>query len=147
MKVVFGDITKVKADCIVNAANTQLQHGGGVAKVIVKAGGKEIQEESDKIGFCPIGKAVATTAGKLPYKCVIHVPTVDWQTKQKATSEDIYEGIIAALEIAKKKKIKTIAFPLLGAGYVGLSEEEIKKQLQKAEKLFPELEIILCIKR
>lgn len=147
MKVVFGDITKVKADCIVNAANTQLQHGGGVAKAIVKAGGKEIQEESDKIGFCPIGKAVATSAGKLPYRCVIHVPTVNWQTKQKATSKDIYEGIIAALEIAKKRKIKTIAFPLLGAGYVDLSEEEVKKQLLKAEKLFPEPEIILCIKR
>lgn len=146
MKVVFGDITKVKAGCIVNAADTHLKHLGGVALTIVRAGSQEIQKESDKIGFCPIGKAVVTGAGKLPYQCIIHVPTIDWQTGQKATTEDIFNGTVAALEIAKEKKIKTIAFSLLGAGVVGLDKERVKAQLQKAEKLFPELEIVLCIK-
>lgn len=145
MKIISSDITKVKADCIVNAANTTLQHGGGVALAIVKAGGKKIQEESDKIGFCPIGQAVITSAGTLPYRCIIHVPTINWQTRKKATYQDIYNGAVAALKIAKEKKFKKIAFPLLGAGVVGLDGEMVKKQIQKAEKLFPKLEIILCL--
>lgn len=146
MKIIYGDITRVKADCIVNAANTTLKHGGGVALAIVKAGGKKIQEESDKIGFCSIGKAVATSAGKLPYQCVIHIPTIDWETDQKATYKDVYNGAVAALKIAKEKKLTKIAFPLLGAGVVGLDGKKVKKQLQKAEKLFPELKIILYLK-
>lgn len=147
MKIVYGDITEVKADCIVNAADTRLQHDGGVSLAIVNAGGGKIQKESDKIGFCPLGKAVATSAGKLPYKCIVHVPTINWQTKQKATLTDIYNGTVAALKIAKEKGIKRVAFPLIGTGVVGLDKNEVKKQLQKAEKLFPEIEIILCIKR
>lgn len=146
MKIVYGDITKIKADCIVNAANTQLQHGGGVAKAIARAGGEAIQKESDQIGFCPIGQVVATTAGKLPYKCVIHVPTIDWQTRKKATLEDIFRGVVAALKIAKKKKLKSIAFPLLGAGVVGLEGKTVKKQIAKAAKLFPDSKVILCLK-
>ena len=146
MKIIYDDITKVEADCIVNAANTQLQHGGGVALAISKAGGKRIQEESDLIGYCPIGKAVFTTAGDLPYQGIIHVPTVDWKTKVKAAPKDIFQGIVSALKIAQEKRMKRVAFPLLGAGYVGLSESEVKKQLRRAEKLFSEIEVVLCIK-
>lgn len=144
MKIIYGDITKIEADAIVNAANTTLKHRGGVARAIIRAGGEEIQRDSDKIGFCHIGEAVTTSAGKLPYKCVIHVPTIDWETGQKATLGDIYNGAVAALKIANEKKIRKIAFPLLGTGVVGLDKNEVKKQLQKAEKLFPELEITLC---
>jgi len=146
-KVVRGDITKIKADCLVNAANTQLQHGGGVARALVKAGGQEIQQESDRIGFCPLGQAVVTSAGKLPAKFIIHLPTIDWQTGQKATLKDIYHGAIQALKISQQKKLKKIVFPLLGAGIVGLNGEAVKKQIEKAAKLFPDLEVILCLKR
>ena len=146
MKIVHGDITQVETDVIVNAANTTLKHGGGVALAIAKAGGKEIQRESDKIGFCPIGRAVTTSAGKLSYKYIIHVPTIDWKKRQKATLKDVYNGAVAALKIAKEKQIKSIAFPLLGAGVVGLDKNEVKKQLEKATKLFPELEVTLCLR-
>jgi O-acetyl-ADP-ribose deacetylase (regulator of RNase III) len=70
--LVQGDITERDTDVIVNAANSHLQHGGGVAGAIVRKGGQTIQEESDKIGFTPVGHAVITSAGRLSAKFVIH---------------------------------------------------------------------------
>ena len=77
IKLVNGDITDRHVDAIVNAANSYLKHGGGVAAAIVRKSGTIIQEESDKIvtakgGLIPVGSAVITTAGKLPCKAVIH---------------------------------------------------------------------------
>ncbi|MGW8273376.1 MAG: macro domain-containing protein, partial [Thermodesulfovibrionales bacterium] len=72
LTLVRADITERHVDAIVNAANSYLKHGGGVAGAIVRRGGREIQEESDRIGFVPVGHAVLTTAGKLPCKAVIH---------------------------------------------------------------------------
>ena len=60
MKIHYGPVTELAVDAIINAANTQLRHGGGVAAAIVRAGGRVIQEESDRIGWCDLGKAVAT---------------------------------------------------------------------------------------
>ena len=65
LRLIRGDITERNVDAIVNAANSYLSHGGGVAAAIVKKGGRIIQEESDKIGHLPVGNAVMTTAGKL----------------------------------------------------------------------------------
>ena len=73
VRLIRGDITERNVDVIVNAANSYLNHGGGVAAAIVKKGGRIIQEESDKIGYLPVGNAVMTTAGKLACKAVIHV--------------------------------------------------------------------------
>ena len=73
IKLVRGDITERNTDAIVNAANSYLKHGGGVAAAIVRKGGSTIQDESDKIGFVSVGSAVITTAGKLSSKAVIHV--------------------------------------------------------------------------
>src|SRR5918911_355442 len=76
LRLVNGDITERNVDAIVNAANSYLKHGGGVAAAIVRKGGTIIQEESDKIisarGPVAVGSAVATRAGKLPCKAVIH---------------------------------------------------------------------------
>src|SRR6266513_3322638 len=72
LRLVKGDITERDVDVIVNAANSYLKHGGGVAAAIVRKGEAIIQEESDKIGFVPVGSAVITSAGKLPCKAVIH---------------------------------------------------------------------------
>ena len=76
LRLVNGDITERNVDAIVNAANSFLKHGGGVAAAIVRKGGTIIQEESDRIvtskGPIPVGTAVATTAGKLSCKAVIH---------------------------------------------------------------------------
>ncbi|HDH53815.1 MAG TPA: macro domain-containing protein, partial [Nitrospirae bacterium] len=72
LRLVKGDITERDVDVIVNAANSHLKHGGGVAGAIVRKGGAIIQEESDRIGFVPVGSAAMTTAGRLPCKAVIH---------------------------------------------------------------------------
>src|SRR5262245_6115818 len=67
-----GDITEEDTDAIVNAANSHLQHGGGVAGAIARKGGRTIQEESDKIGYVPVGSAAITTAGNLKAGYLIH---------------------------------------------------------------------------
>jgi O-acetyl-ADP-ribose deacetylase len=76
LRLVNGDITERNVDAIVNAANSYLKHGGGVAAAIVRKGGPIIQEESDRIvtgrGLVSVGSAVITTAGRLPCKAVIH---------------------------------------------------------------------------
>src|ERR1051326_57806 len=76
INLVKGDITERSVDVIVNAANSYLKHGGGVAATIVRKGGAVIQDESDMIitagGLVPVGSAVITTAGRLPCKAVIH---------------------------------------------------------------------------
>lgn len=146
MKIIEGDITKLEVDGIVNAANSQLKHQGGVAALIVEAGGEEIQKESAKIGYCPIGEACVTSAGALKAKYVIHVPTIDYTTGKKATADDIFRGASSALMRAKKLGLKSVAFPLLGAGVVKLSEEEVKVQIRKAAALFPSIEVTLCVK-
>src|SRR5204863_7388355 len=71
-----ADITKLDVDAIANAANTELRHGGGVAGAIVRAGGRSIQEESDRRAPIGLGEAVATTAGGLPCRGVIHAATM-----------------------------------------------------------------------
>ncbi|MDD5573466.1 MAG: macro domain-containing protein, partial [Candidatus Hydrothermia bacterium] len=76
--VVQGDITEENVDAIVNAANSRLKHGGGVAGAILRKGGKVIQDESDKIGYCPVGKAVVTSGGNLKAKYVIHAVGPVW---------------------------------------------------------------------
>ena len=72
IRLVRGDITESNVDVIVNAANSYLRHGGGLAAAIVRKGGKIIQEDSDKIGIVPIGNAVITGSGTLPCKVVTH---------------------------------------------------------------------------
>ncbi|OGY21055.1 MAG: hypothetical protein A2126_04485 [Candidatus Woykebacteria bacterium GWB1_45_5] len=146
MKLSLGDITQISADAIVNAANTKLQHGGGVAAAIVRAGGEIIQEEGDDTGWCDIGKAVVTGAGKLPAKCVIHVPTIDYTTGKKANLTDIKKGVLAALEIAKNTGCKSVAFPLLGAGVVGLPINEVANAMKEAADSTPEIDSILVVR-
>ena len=72
-----ADITKLDVDAIANAANTQLKHGGGVAGAIVRAGGQVIQEESDRVAPIELGEAIATSAGDLPSRWVIHAATME----------------------------------------------------------------------
>ncbi len=121
----LGDITKLEVDAIVNAANTRLVMGGGVAGAIKRAGGKEIEDEAIKQGPIKIGEAVATTAGKLRAKYVIHAPTMGMDFRTDA--EKVRLAMRAALKKAEELGIESIAFPALGTGVGGFPKDEAAK--------------------
>jgi len=121
--VLTGDITKQNVDAIVNPANSLMIMGGGAAGAIKKAGGKEIEDEAVKHAPVAVGKAIATGAGQLEAKYVIHAPTM----RMPAMSIDrgnVQSAVKGALECAKRLGIGTIAFPGMGTGVGGLSLEE-----------------------
>lgn len=147
VRVLEGSVLEAAADAIVNAANTELVHGGGVAAAIARAAGPELEEESRRVAPCPIGQAVATTAGRLRAKgiqWVIHVPTVDYPNHRRATAADITAGTAAALRLAKSLGCRRLAFPLLGAGVAGLGAEEAASAMARAFAEEPEIEIIVA---
>ena len=118
-----GNIVEVRADAIVNAANSGLRGGGGVDGAIYRAGGPTIMEECRKIGGCPTGSAVATSAGKLQARYVFHAVGPIYSS----TSED--EKLLASayqscLDLAEQCNIKSIAFPALSAGVYGYPLDE-----------------------
>lgn len=126
-KILHGDITKLQADAIVNAADTSLRMGGGVAGAIKRAGGWEIEDEAVAKGPVKVGAAVATTAGKLKAKYVIHAAAMDWETHRKATEESIRNSLGNSLAIADELECKSIALPAIGCGIAGFPLEEGKE--------------------
>jgi len=123
--ILQGDITEMDVDAIVNAANNELQHGGGVALSIVKKGGYIIQEESNKIGFCETGKAVITTAGNLKAKFVIH--TVGPIYGEGQEDEKLKSAVLSCLTLADEKNLKSIAFPAISTGVYKFPKDRCAK--------------------
>jgi len=117
LQLVEGDITEMATDAIVNAANAQLVLGGGVAGVIRKKGGPEIQAECDKIGGTFVGGAVITTGGNLKAKYVIHA--VGPRMGEGDEDEKLKNVTLNSLRLADEKKLKTIAFPAISTGIFG----------------------------
>lgn len=115
-----GDITKVKVDVIVNAANTSLLGGGGVDGAIHRAGGKAILDDCKKIrskqGGCKVGEAVITTAGNLSAKFVIHTVGPVWNDGNKNEEELLYNAYKNSLLLAEQNQLQTIAFPNISTG-------------------------------
>lgn len=116
IEIVHGDITKLSVDAIVNAANHTLLGGGGVDGAIHRAGGNSILEECKKIGGCETGKAVITTAGKLPAKAVIHTVGPIWNGGEHGEEKQLSNCYIHAIKLAVKHDLKTIAFPNISTG-------------------------------
>lgn len=123
IEIIKGDITKIKCDAIVNAANTSLLGGGGVDGAIHKAGGKEILEECRAIrnsqGGCKVGEAVYTTAGNLDAQFVIHTVGPKWNKGNSNEPEKLQSCYINSIRIAEDLKIKSIAFPNISTGIYG----------------------------
>ncbi len=121
--VAIGDITKVEADAIVNPANSLMIMGGGVAGAIKRAGGFEIEAEARSHAPVPVGEAIATGAGKLRARYVIHAPTME-EPAIKTTIEKVRLAMKAALICAKRLGISSIAFPGMGTGVGGVPLNE-----------------------
>jgi O-acetyl-ADP-ribose deacetylase (regulator of RNase III) len=112
-----GDLTEMDANAIVNAANNDLQLGGGVAGAIRRKGGDVIQTECDAIGSIPVGGAAITTAGKLRARFIIHAASM--QLGGATTARALRSSTAHSLRIAADRKLRSIAFPALGTGIAG----------------------------
>jgi len=127
IKTYIGDITELAVDAIANAANSDLWMGSGVAGAIKSKGGEEIELEAMSLGPIRPGEAVMTTAGKLPAHYVIHCAGMP--PGGKATYWKVASSVQSALSIASDHNLKSIAFPAIGAGVGGLSEQESAKAI------------------
>ena len=119
--LVHGDITEEKVDAIVNAANSHLKHGGGVAAAISRKGGSSIQQESDEIGFVDVGKAAVTGGGNLPAKYVIHAVGPRWGEGDE--DEKLKNAVFASLNLGNEKECSSISMPAISAGIFGFPKD------------------------
>lgn len=130
LKIIQGDITEEKVDAIVNAANSYLKHGGGVAGAIVRKGGQIIQEESDRIGFVSTGKAVLTGAGKLPAKYIIHAVGPRWGEGDEDSK--LESAVKNSLLLAEDNQFFSISLPAISSGIFGFPKDRCAKIILKS---------------
>ncbi len=116
IRLVQGDITKVKADAIVNAANTSLLGGGGVDGAIHKAAGPELLEYCKKCGGARPGEAKISPGFRLPAKYVIHAVGPVWYGGNRREDEILKNAYLSSLKLARAKQLKSIAFPSISTG-------------------------------
>jgi len=115
--LMLGDITESDTDAIVNAANSQLILGAGVAGAICTKGGASIQEECNAIGHCPVGGAVITVAGNLKARYVIHA--VGPSQGEGNEEEKLKNATLNSLKVADHNNLKSITFPAISTGIYG----------------------------
>ena len=129
IEIVKGDITKEQTNAIVNAANSSLQHGGGVALAIASAAGKELIKECEQYisehGQVPTGSAMITTGGNLNAKFVIHTVGPIWGSGNE--DEKLRSAITSSLELCEKHDIKSCSFPAISSGIYGFPKERCAK--------------------
>ena len=119
VEAVQGDLTAESVDAIVNAANEQLAPGGGVCGAIHAAGGPSIAAECRRIGHCPTGSAVATTAGELPARFVIHAAGPVWHGGDRGEPDLLAAAYVSALDEAARIGARSVAFPAISTGIYG----------------------------
>ena len=114
VEILRGDLTAQDVDAIVNAANNDLQLGGGVAGAIARAGGPQIQADCDRIGSIGVGDAAITVGGRLKARHVIHAASM--QLGGRTTAENLRRSTRRSLELAREHGLRSIAFPAVGTG-------------------------------
>ncbi|MCS7313906.1 MAG: O-acetyl-ADP-ribose deacetylase [Bryobacterales bacterium] len=155
LKLVIGDITRVPADAIVNAANAQLRGGGGVDGAIHRAGGPSIMRELDEIrarqGGCPTGSAVVTGAGNLPARYVFHAVGPIWRGGDRNEAELLASCYRTCLALAEERGLSTISFPSISTGAYGypvrqaaeIAMQEVCRHLQRPDTRLREVIFVL----
>lgn len=129
LHLLMGDITEMKVDALVNAANDRLILGGGVAGAIARKGGPSIQEECYKIGGTYVGGAVITNAGNLPAKNVIHA--VGPRMGEGDEDEKLKNATKNSMKVAEGSNLKSIAFPAISTGIFGYPVDRCAKIMLK----------------
>jgi O-acetyl-ADP-ribose deacetylase len=132
LEVLQADVTKLEVDAIANAANTELKHGGGVAGAISRAGGPEVQRESNEKAPIGLGEAIETTAGEMPARWVIHAATMELGGP---TSADIIERATrSTLARAEELGCRSLALVAFGTGVGGFPLEEAARLMVGAAR-------------
>jgi len=125
LRLARGDLTQEPTDAIVNAANSQLAHGGGVAGAIVRAGGRQIQDESDawvrQHGPVRHDRPAITSAGNLPSRYVIHAVGPVWGEGDEPAK--LAAAVKGALELAEQRELRSLALPAISTGIFGFPKE------------------------
>ncbi|MEN3007445.1 macro domain-containing protein [Pseudothermotoga sp.] len=134
IEIVQDDITKQDTEVIVNAANSHLKHGGGVAGAIVRAGGEEIQKESDeyvkKNGPVPVSEVAVTKAGKLRAKYIFHAVGPRWGEGNE--HEKLYRTVQNILKKAEQTSVTSISIPAISSGIFGFPKDQCAEVFFKA---------------
>ena len=145
-----GDITKIEADAIVNAANKTLLGGGGVDGAVHRAAGKELVKECRELNGCATGDAKITKGYNLPAKFVIHTVGPVWRGGNKGEAEKLASCYRRSLMIAKQNNIKTVAFPNISTGVYGFPKKEAAEiAIREVKNFLPDdttlSKIIFCV--
>jgi len=125
--LVRNSIIEEKVDAIVNPANEHLAHGGGVAGLISRAGGPEIQKESDEKAPVPTGQSVYTTAGRLPFKYILHTVGPIWRGGNEGEPALLKSAVTSALQLAERLQLKSVSLPSISTGIFGYPLEPAVK--------------------
>ncbi len=143
-----GNLLEEPVDAIVNAANGRLAHGGGVAGVISRAAGPRLQEDSDRLveqhGAYATGTAVATTAGNLPFKGVIHA--VGPRYGDGDEERKLVQALSAAFAVAKQNRWESVSFPAVSSGIFAVPLEICARAYAKAARAAPLRKVRLCLR-
>ena len=143
-----GDLLDEPVDAIVNAANGHLAHGGGVAGIIARAAGPELQKESDRLvqheGPFPTGSAVVTTAGRLPFKGVIHA--VGPRQGEGDEEEKLVQALRSAFERARERGWTSISFPAVSSGIFAVPLDVCARAYLRAARASPLRNVRLCLR-
>ena len=151
-RLIRADLTQLRVDAIVNAANNRLQQGGGVCGAIFRAAGEaQLQSACDRIGHCETGQSVITPGFALPAKYVIHTVGPVWQGGHANEEALLRSCYLSALTLAAERQLTSVAFPLISAGIYGYPRQEAIRVAAEAIGAFltredaPDMDVTLAL--